>query len=159
MARKMQRICTRSYDVENGTITFEWADATKDVVEMNSFPLEMQERFKFHGAVQKIGDTWANSDGLEDAKGKFNAIIAQLMSKDWTARSGGGTGPTVWLEAIVRVTGQTIADVRDMWETLTDEQRKKVKQDPRVKKAKLEVEMERLGDVDTDTDATDLMGL
>lgn len=165
MAHKAQKVARKSFDADAGTIVFSWADGTQDVVEIADFTDRMRHKAMVHGFLQKLGDSYSGALTLSDAKARFADVLSQIQQGEWnrTRTTGGGSGG-VWLEAIAQVTGQTLDAVRELWKSLTDDQRKAVKKDPRVKKAKLELEAARLAeevadDQATDTDTDDLLGL
>jgi hypothetical protein len=163
MARKMQRVCSKSANREERTLTFAFADGTSVVVNVDDFTPEMREHSMFHGFLQKFGDSYASATSVKEAKERLSVVIGQVKNEEWNRRGGGGgTGAGIWALAIARVTGQDVEAVQELWEKLDDKQRKATRADPRVKKAKLEIELERMpggGEEEEPVDFGTLTGL
>lgn len=113
-----------------GTITFTFSDDTKEVFEMSKVNETIRERLAFHGAGQKIGDSYAGAAAADDplayAKESVKDTIAQLYAGTWRANAGGGGGPRVneLAAAIARASGESIEDATEMVAAMSDEDKK-----------------------------------
>jgi hypothetical protein len=104
---------------------------------LESFSPDIQLHLALHGISQKLGDAYSSSKGVvADAKGMFTEALKQLVAGDWRAARGEGdskprTGELA--EAISRIKGIDITDVVKSLESATDEQRKTLRSNERVK--------------------------
>lgn len=128
---------SKSINIENGTVTFEFADGDKPlVVQAKDFPREVQAHATLHGFSQKIGDAYAGAESPEDARNLALAVVEQLKTQGWTqprASGGGGSGVTILVDALARATGQDRAKCSEVVSKLDPEQQKALKKRPEVK--------------------------
>lgn len=78
-------------------------------------------QFAGHGASQKLGDEISDVTDIEDAVEAIDQLMQRLEKGDWYAARETGTGlsgASVLAKALVEVTGQPIAVVRDYMATL-----------------------------------------
>jgi hypothetical protein len=96
-----------------------------------------------------LGDAYAKSASVDEAKAKFQAVFDSLMDGDW-ARKGVATGG-LWIEAIAQVTGETIEVVLEKWRLMDEETQKDVIKHPDVIVARKQIDLVRaqakVGDV------------
>jgi len=132
MARN--RIATKAADTDKGTVTFKWADGQTSEVNVDEWPEVVQRSAMFHGALQKLGDTYAGADDVESAREAFNATLDALKEGDWNRRGTGAGGPqtTQLMEAVSAVTGKDLDTVRERFQTLTDDEKKALRKDARI---------------------------
>lgn len=73
--------------------------------------------FALHGAEQKLGDEISSIDDIDDAVEAIDQLMGRLNAGDWTKERVGGAsgmaGASILARALVEVTGQPIAIVRD----------------------------------------------
>ena len=78
---------------------------------------DMLATYALHGAEQKLGDEISGVDDIDDAVEAIDQLMARLDAGDWTKeRAGGGAGlagASILARALVLVTNQPIAVVRD----------------------------------------------
>jgi hypothetical protein len=134
----------KTVDVENGSITFEWPDATKHTVNINDLSNDIMHRLALHGLSQKLGDTCAGAESIVDALVKWKQTWENLKEGTW--RTGGGNGG-IMAEAIARVTGKDITDVIKVLAGLEQPEKNRLRQDRRIKAEIARIQLERLGDV------------
>lgn len=126
------------FDFENGEVRY--------------FPVPsdtaLAELFVLHGISQKLGDSMAGVEKLEDAIEGFDQLAQRLETKGaagWRAESEGGSGlsgASILARALVKVTGQPIAVVREYLGTQTNAVKAALKLDPGVAQAIRELEAE-----------------
>lgn len=78
-------------------------------------PVDLLPKFALHGALQKLGDESSGVDDLEDAVEVTDQLISRLAIGEWRVTSEGGSGmagASILARALVEVTGQPIAAVR-----------------------------------------------
>lgn len=86
-----------------------------------TLPSSLITQFALHGAEQKLGDAMAGIKDLEDAIEVVDQLILRLDKGEWTAESTGGSGmagASILARALVEVTNQPIAVVREYLGTL-----------------------------------------
>ena len=128
--------------VTNEGLTFAWADETSTFIKWDDIPEAMKLRAFQHGMSQKLGDSYASSEGsVSTAKAKFDDVLKGIMEGDWN-RKGGTTGG-VWVEAFAKAAGESIEDAMVAWDKLSDDERKEVKKHPDVIMAKANIDVER----------------
>lgn len=94
---------TRSPTVESERLEFRFSDGTTKSLKFSGFPDEIQTLFGWNGLSQKVGDSYANAESVDDAIETFEGIVDRLMDGEWTAdREGGVVHTAVILEAIRR---------------------------------------------------------
>lgn len=71
-------------------------------------------KFAGHGAEQKLGDSMAGVESVDDCQLAVDELIEQLYAGDWTARkeSSGFNGASVLLKALCEVTGKDAATIK-----------------------------------------------
>ena len=92
MAKKRKSYARKEYDLEKGTLTFSFSDKSKRVIDLNSMPDAMKLQAQFHGFSQKIGDTAASVNNLDEYKSAIADEVAKLMTGDWKSPSKGVGG-------------------------------------------------------------------
>ena len=78
-------------------------------------PMDLLPKFAMHGALQKLGDESSGVDDIEDAVEVTDQLIGRLEIGEWRVTSEGGSGmagASILARALVEVTGQPIAAVR-----------------------------------------------
>ena len=140
MAEK--KISKRIVPVEGGVptvveflLTGREAPITFDVTKCSD---DIRARLALHGASQKIGDSYAGAGKAEDpiayAEEAINETIAQLYAGEWR-QTGGGAGPKIsdLAIALANATGNTQEEAQELVDSLTDEEKKAYRANPRVK--------------------------
>lgn len=96
---------------------------------------DMLATYALHGAEQKLGDEISGVDDIEDAVEAIDQLMARLDAGDWTKeRSGGGgmAGASILARALVEVTKQPIAVVRDYLSKLDNKTKTALRVSPEV---------------------------
>lgn len=127
--------------VDESSITFVWADETSENISLELFNEAVINRAALHGFSQKLGDSYSGITDVAQAKLAMHGVLAALVAGDWN-RKGGSTGG-IWVEALVRATGESIEAAMEAWDKMTDEVRAATKKHPDLIRAKAEIELER----------------
>ena len=125
---KAPAFCRKDY-TEEGVVNFAFGNGTIVALDTNALSDEQKFNLMMHGAMQKIGDSYAS------AKGDYTIGIAaaqkvcdQLLADQWTAsRASSGEGaPKIGelSQAIANLKGMDVKLVNDAVSKATDEQRK-----------------------------------
>lgn len=134
---------------EAGTVEFKFEDGTSQTFELDRCPPAVQRWLGTHGGSQKIGDTYAGAakapNPLEYAKECVSEMIAALYAGETGVAREGGTSArvTIFAEALVRVTGQTIEAVQAFIATMDDAKRKEWESKKKVQLAMATITAER----------------
>lgn len=134
---------------EAGTVEFKFEDGTSQTFELARVPEPTQRWLAVHGASQKVGDTYAGAakapNPLEYAKECVAEMIAALYAGETGVAREGGTSQrvTIFAEALVRVTGQTLEAVQAFIASMDDAKRKEWESKKKVQLAMATITAER----------------
>lgn len=121
---------------EDGTgIDFTFINGHVLQVNLNDIPEEIRESLILHGLSQKIGDSYAGADTVEDCITSASDVYEQLKAGQWKSvreSTGGAPKSNQLVEAIMAITGRTSEEVNKMLDSKSDEERKAIRKDPRV---------------------------
>ena len=126
-------------------IEWTWEDGKTSTFSLDELPSELIEQAALHGLTQKLSDAYAGKKTVREARDAWADVAAALRSGNWN-RKGGVSG--IWIEALARAAGVELAQAQEKWAAMSDEERAAIRKHPGVKKAKLELELERAGDVE-----------
>lgn len=109
--RRLEKVGIENPD---GTLAvrLDWRNGETRTFEL---PVDLLPKFALHGALQKLGDESSGVDDLEDAVEVTDQLISRLAIGEWRVTSEGGfgmAGASILARALVEVTGQPIAAVR-----------------------------------------------
>jgi len=129
------KFCEKSND---GTVvSFKFGNGEIVSLDLSTLSEEMQSELMIHGALQKIGDSYASAGG-DYAFGIAAAqkVVGNLADGNWGSprASGGGTKSSGELAtALALLNGKEVSEVAAALEAATDEQRKALRAHPAVK--------------------------
>lgn len=135
------KVCKKVVDVENGAVSFTFADGDTTVIRVDDYEADMQRRFMLHGISQKHGDAFANSVSVDEAKEKFHTMLEQTLGGAWS--TGKVNTTAILVEALIRVTGKTLEACRDVYAGLDDKAKRDMMKHPAIIKAVAEINLER----------------
>lgn len=137
-------------DHDAGTIEFKFEDDSSQLFSLARCPENVQRWLSVHGASQKIGDTYAGAakaaNPLAWAKECVEEMIAALYAGETgVAREGGGGSvrPSIFVEALARVTGKSVEEVRALVDAMDEAQVKEYKSKKKVARAMADITVER----------------
>ena len=136
----MAKICTKVVDVENRTVTFDFANGTRRVIEADRLTQDLQTKAMMHGLSQKGGDSYASAMDVEEAIGLLDEVIGNLYDGAWAVRTGTGG---VLAEALSRATGKALADCQTAVKGMDDTAKKALRAHGAIKKALAEIAAEK----------------
>lgn len=111
----------------------------------------IQMELMAHGAVQKLGDSYANAKGnLDFAYAEASGVAESLMRDEWNRRGEGGGGDLP--QAIVNITGQSLDTVVSTLATMDKETKDGLKKRKDVKAEMMQIKANRLSATRTDDD-------
>ena len=132
----------------DGTIvSFKFGNGQELTLDVSTLDESIQNELMLHGALQKIGDSYAGAAGDYDfAIGNATKVIDNLLAGQWkAAREAGEAKPRTGelAEAIARIKGIEVADAQALVEGLSDDQRKAVRGKDAVKATIAQIRYEK----------------
>lgn len=144
-----KKFCDKDWDSETGIVFFNFGNGKSLEFDTNKLTVEMQKELMFHGASQKIGDSYAGKSKTNDYAGAISAaqgVMDQLYAGDWRSAPGEGEGrPRLaeLAEAIARLKNAPVEKAMAAVEAATDDQRKTWRTNPEVKHAIQAIRLEK----------------
>lgn len=155
---KAPKFCDKSAD--GSTVSFTFGNGTTLALDVSTLDETIQTELMLHGALQKIGDSYAGAAGDFDfAISNAQKVIDNLLAGNWkAAREGGEAKPKTGelAEAIARIKGIEIAQAAELVNGLSDEQRKAVRGKDAVKAVIAQIRYEKATAKAGKADAGDL---
>lgn len=130
----------------NGTnLIISFANDKQLVVAFAELPDDIKTQLAMHGLSQKVGDSYASAETVEDAVSAATRVAEDLKAGNWSVRRAGEGSPrtTLLAEALARLAGRSIEEAMEVLNDLSEEDQKKLRQDPGVKKVMAEIKLER----------------
>ena len=155
MATKRNAKCTKK--VEGKTVVFAFANGKDLTFDPAIVSPEIVTALMLHGASQKIGDSFAGSESVEEAYADASEVLDQLYAGQWkAARAAGEPRTGLLVEALARISGKDVAMCKLAVETMTDDARKALRNDPRIKREIAKINFENADKaVDAETPEVD----
>lgn len=132
---------------EGAVVTIKFGNGKQLTLDVSSLDQDIQTELMIHGALQKIGDSYAGAAGdyafAEAAAGK---VIENLANGLWkSTREGGEAKPRVTelAEAVARIKGMELADAVEVVTALDDDQRKALRGKEKVKAIIAQIRFEK----------------
>lgn len=124
---------TKSYNEETGEVRFEFANGNSLAININDVPEAVKNHALAHGLLQKIGDSYAGADTVEDAYEAANDTLTTIKSGDWkAARAGVGAGGGDLIKALAAVTGRTEEECKTVVAAADADLRKALRKQPQI---------------------------
>lgn len=142
-------------------VTVKFGNGEQLTLDVSTLDEGIQNELMLHGALQKIGDSYAGAAGdYAFAIANAKKVINNLVSGQWkAAREGGTAAPRTGelAEAVARIKGMEVADAQALVDGLSDEQRKAVRGKDAVKAEIAKIRYEKaVAKAAKDTGNTDL---
>lgn len=85
-------------------VRFIFGNGKEMVVSPSDLPESVVHCAILHGIAQKLGDTYAGAENVQEARESFDSMLERLLSGEWVAeRKASGPSTTLLVEAISRV--------------------------------------------------------
>ena len=140
MTTKRNAKCTKS--VVGNVVQFLFASGKELVFDPAKVSSDIAMSLTLHGASQKIGDSFAGSDTVDEAYAEASEVLDQLYAGQWkAARAVGEPRTGLLVEALARISGKDVAMCKLAVETMADDARKALRNDPRIKQAIAEINL------------------
>lgn len=133
-AGKRVSVCEKAFEETDqgqatGIVRFNFSDGSEQILDTNTLAPDIQMRLRVHGAMQKIGDSYAGVKGnVAEAKKNVEDVISQLTSGAWKGERG-DAGPRLGelAEAIAEIKGAPLEAVKAAVEKAAKESPEQVK--------------------------------
>lgn len=160
------KIATKVLDFDASSVEFTFEGKEPRNITLASFSQEIQLHFALHGMSQKLGDSYSSAKGdVAVAEAAFDQTLAQLNAGEWRAARGEGDAKprtTELAAAIARIKNVPVEDVVAKLAASTDEERKTLRSNERVKATiavlRAEKAQERLAKLDAAGEGDELLG-
>lgn len=131
-------------------VRFDFANGETDTTSLDDLiKWGLFERSAGHGISQKLGDSYASKDSVDDCHETYMETKLQLSQGKWSeGGGGGGAGSSVLLKALVEATGQAAEAVRATLATLSPKEKLVLRSDPALQPIIQRLETEKAGGVD-----------
>lgn len=126
--------------VKDDSIVFEFVNGTVLEYEIADLDMDITHRLALHGLSQKLGDSYAGAETVDEAVGTVKTLWDQLLSGVWATRAARGG---IWVEALARVTGESYEDCLQAWMSYDEEKQKELKKHPQMVEAHALINAER----------------
>lgn len=140
-------------------VQFVFVDGTKLDCNVGDLPRDIVERLAVHGLAQKVGDSYASAESVEEAIGNAKSVWENLKAGQWATKAARGGK---FVEALHRVTGKPYDECLTAWQGMDDKQKADLRKHAAIKKAIADIEAEnaaRLAEQTKGEDAVDLSTL
>lgn len=110
-------------------------------------PAELLAKAAAHGLSQKIGDSFAGVDSVDDCILAFDEMAERLGKGEWNAErevGAGVSGSSVLARAIAEFTGQPLEAVKEKLKTYTPKQKTAMRQSASLKPIIDRIEAEKV---------------
>ncbi len=134
----MGRIAKKT--VSDTGVHFGFVDGEELHIGLGDLSDEIIHKLAIHGLSQKVGDSYAGAESIEEARGLASAVIKNLKAGLWGAKVQRG-GKII--EALSRATGQDFETCLAKWQGMDKDEQAALRKHPQVKKALAEIEAER----------------
>ena len=92
----------RSASTEAKALAFRFANGQEVTVDLSKFPKDIISAAAWHGVAQKIGDSYAGSETVDEAVERAQTMLENLEGGTWVAtRTAAGPRPSLLVDAIV----------------------------------------------------------
>ena len=132
---------------EGTTVYFQFGNGTRLSLDVSTLEADIQNELLLHGALQKIGDSYAGAGGDYDfAVESATRIIQNLQDGNWkTQREGGPNAPRLseLAEAVAKIKGYALEQATEIVTNLSEDQRKLLRGKDTVKAAIAQLRYEK----------------
>jgi hypothetical protein len=145
---------------EGTIVSIKFGNGSALSLDVSTLDQDIQTELMIHGALQKIGDSYAGAAGdYAFAETAASKVIENLVAGLWkSAREGGEGKPrtTELAEAVSRIKGMELAQAVEIVNALSDEQRKALRGKDKVKAVIAQIRFEKASKKAADTTDDDL---
>lgn len=134
----MARIASKK--VSDNGVSFEFVDGTNITAVVDALPDEIVRRLAIHGLSQKVGDSYASAETIEEAIASARAVLNNLTQNVWATKSVRG-GKIV--EALVAFSKKPYDECLAVYSQMSDKQKAALRKHPSIKAELAAIEAKR----------------
>lgn len=111
-----------------------------------TLPEDLKLKAAAHGTEQKLGDEISGVDDLDDAVLAIDNLVDRLSAGEWNVKREGGSGmagASILLKALVEVTGQDVAKVKEFLSGRTQAEKNALRNDEAIRPVVQRLEAEK----------------
>ena len=117
-----------SKTIQGNSVVFAFEDDQEPLVlDLTKLSPEIVQHLATHGGSQKVGDSYAGTETVADARAAATKVVEDLMAGNWKAvrASSGGVKTTLLVRALARVASEatgkevTLEDAKEVIAQLT----------------------------------------
>ena len=145
---KKAKFCEKS--AEGTIVKFAFGNGKVLTLDLATLSEEIQTELMIHGALQKIGDSYASAGGdFAFGEAAASKVITNLEAGQWGTPRASGDGKKSVGElatALAEIQGVSVEDVSAALEAATEEQRKAFRAHPAIKAKIAEIRAKKAAD-------------
>ena len=134
----MARIASKS--VSTNGVQFDFVNGETIKATIDSLPDAIVKRLAVHGLSQKVGDSYASAETIEEAISSAKAVLNNLTQNVWATKSVRG-GKIV--EALVAFSKKPYDECLAVYSQMTDKQKADLRKHPSIKAELAQIEARR----------------
>lgn len=134
----MARIASKTVGTDR--VTFAFVNGETVTANIEDLPEDMVKRLAIHGLSQKVGDSYASAETIEEAISSANAVLNNLASNVWATKSVRG-GKIV--EALVAFSGKPYEECLTVYAKMDDKAKAVLRKHPSIKMELAKIEAKR----------------
>lgn len=121
--------CKKSIREDGTGVDFVFSNGETRSVVIADLPAAIVTNLVLHGVSQKVGDSYAGQETVDNCIEKADELIKRLNEGDWkTVRAAGGSKrSSMVLEAFARASGRTTDECREIFDEMDDDQQEALK--------------------------------
>lgn len=124
---------SKSYNEETGDVRFEFANGNSLTINVSEVIDSIKNQVIAHGLLQKIGDSYAGAESVEEAYESAAETLEMVKKGEWrAARTGVGLGSGDLAKALAVVTSKTEDECRAVIAGLDADQKKGLRKHPAI---------------------------
>lgn len=153
----MARIATKSVGIDRVVFTF--LNGYEIQAVLTDFSEAMVIKLALHGLSQKVGDSYASAESIDEAIISANAVVQNLEADAWSTKVSRG-GKIV--EALAAFSGKPLNECLEVYSKMDDKAKAVLRKHPSIKLELATIEARRAkaaAEAVTEEDTTDLGAL
>lgn len=127
----MAKVASKVKSAAGVTFTFADKKGTQLECAIAGLNAEMVQQLAIHGLAQKVGDSYAGADSVEEAIANATEVWKNLQAGNFNVRSSGTGG--ILAEALARIKGMSVDEVSAALSEMDEDGIDKLKKNAKVK--------------------------
>jgi hypothetical protein len=120
-----KQIARKVLDLANEAVVIRFTDGREVSLNLSDINQELRTYAALHGLNQKLGDSYAGAESIDEAFSNASDVAQSLREGEWNRKGGYGGGDLA--QAISNLTGKDLAEVIEVLGKMNDEARKAIR--------------------------------